>query len=320
MSEVWPFDTKKKHQTINIDRIREFKCLLLMPFDKRFDGVADLIKKVIEISFKDFPSGYVIERLDWVTSAGTIQSEIWQKIIESDLIFCDITGFNPNVMFELGVAAGWKDKYKVVLLKDKYNKMQAPFDILPSRYIEYEMVSDKIKDFANEILKLVGTALISFPDEQIDIPPIKFPLEIDFNDKTDDLRIYTPPMAHRLIKDGYFEFGALYDYASSWASIGREIILNSQVEIVAKFGMRRDQQQSGFIGIALRSSHFYANYEHLIYLNTEGKIIVTQPNETPPKFYEDKTLRNTTNIDFTKDYTFNIKFDNKELLIKIDDF
>jgi len=38
-----------------------------------------------------------------------IQQEIWREIEEADLIFCDITGYNPNVMFEAGACAAWKE-------------------------------------------------------------------------------------------------------------------------------------------------------------------------------------------------------------------
>ncbi len=43
MSEVWPFDTKNKNPVVNIDLLRPFNCLLLMPFESRFDEVAKII-------------------------------------------------------------------------------------------------------------------------------------------------------------------------------------------------------------------------------------------------------------------------------------
>lgn len=45
-----------------------------------------------------------VDRLDWVTSSGAIQQQIWQKIIEADLVICDLTDYNPNVMVEGGGA------------------------------------------------------------------------------------------------------------------------------------------------------------------------------------------------------------------------
>ncbi len=141
MSEVWPSDTKQKNPIANADGIRQFRCLMLMPYESRFDLVAKILEEVTTEIFKRFPNnGLIVERMDWVTSANVIHSEIWQKILEADLIFCDITGYNPNVMFELGVAAGWKNKDKVVLLKDRYWKAPPAFDLLPARYIEYKIL------------------------------------------------------------------------------------------------------------------------------------------------------------------------------------
>ncbi len=68
-----------------------------------------------------------VDRLDWLTSTGIIHSEIWQKIIEADLIFVDITGYNPNVMFELGVVSAWKEGWfpNPVKKKNRITKMEA---------------------------------------------------------------------------------------------------------------------------------------------------------------------------------------------------
>jgi len=80
-----------------------------MPFEDRFDDIASLIHDTaIEVfeQYKDFFALPQIDRLDWVTSAGAIQQQIWQKIVEADLVFCDITGYNPNVMLESGVWLG----------------------------------------------------------------------------------------------------------------------------------------------------------------------------------------------------------------------
>src|SRR5258706_11613669 len=86
--------------------------------------------KVVVAVFKSFDFDELprVERLDWVTSSGVIQQQIWMKIFEADLVFCDVTGYNANVMFEAGVCAGWKRIEQVVFIRDQFYKGQAPFD------------------------------------------------------------------------------------------------------------------------------------------------------------------------------------------------
>lgn len=328
MSDIWPFDVKRKMSYAVAEPIRTFNCLLLMPFENRFDQVADIIKntvlKVLEvldmdkqISSGDLPQ---IERLDWVTSAGVIQQEIWERIINADIVFCDITGFNPNVMFEAGVSASWKDMTQVVFIKDRFFKQQSAFDIAPIRYTEYELTSDGIITFQYKIAKLIQDVLIGFPDSQQSIAPIlKLPIEIDFSDGRDDLRIYTPPYSHRRVSKGALEFGASRSFTHSWASLGKSLFLNFDLEFCARFV--NPVLDEPWIGVALRSQHYYANYSHLFYINKNGLVVITEPNEDPPSFYKDNILRERTFIDHTKDdHYFRASFTDSTLRVRVDDF
>src|SRR5689334_7469547 len=105
MSELWPLDVKKRLDRGPVEPMRSFRCLLLMPFEGRFNTVAEVIKTTVSDVFERFKSfGFEqlpnVQRLDWVTSSGVIQQEIWKEIGDADLVFCDITGYNANVMFE----------------------------------------------------------------------------------------------------------------------------------------------------------------------------------------------------------------------------
>jgi hypothetical protein len=154
MSEVWPLDVITRVRKARVDRLRPFKCLLLMPFESRFNRIADEIHACLKEVFASDPSIFgmrelpKINRLDWVTSSGIIQNEIWEEIASADLVFCDITGYNPNVMFESGVAAALKRMSQVVFIRDHFFRQQSPFDIAPIRYTEYELTSDGFPPFA----------------------------------------------------------------------------------------------------------------------------------------------------------------------------
>ena len=324
MSEVWPLDVRERLSNSGLDAIRPFKCLLLMPFEGRFNQVAEVIRETLYDVFEKFPKFFEMEkaeinRLDWVTSSGVIQQEIWEEIHNADLIFCDITGYNPNVMFESGVCAAWKNMRQVVFIKDHFFKQQSAFDISPIRYTEYELTSDGIRSFQQKIRKLAEEVLIGFPDRQGEAPRVITPIEIDFSQNKDDKRLFTPPFTHRRIINGSLEIGSLAFFAHSWASLGKEQFLNFSLEFSAKFS--NPISEDAWIGVGFRSQHYYANFAHILYLKRDGSITITEPNEEQPNFYADLHLRDETSIIDEQEFRqFKVTFDEKNLSVSIDDF
>src|SRR5262245_58977897 len=107
MSDIWPESVFRSHAAVPEDTFRQFHCVMLMPFGGRFDSLAraleEIVRKHAANYLRDAHLGEPkIERLDWVNSAGAIQHQIWARIAIADLVFCDMTGQNPNVMFEAG--------------------------------------------------------------------------------------------------------------------------------------------------------------------------------------------------------------------------
>lgn len=307
MSLIWPLDVKNALQAAPSEDIRPFKCLLLMPFEDRFNTVADLLRQVVEFVNDKFRMPLPqIERLDWVTSSNVIQQEIWQKVLEADLVFCDITGLNPNVMFELGVSAAWKDITRVILLKERSAEQGPAFDIAPIRYTDYDLTYPAVDLFRDKVRRLVEAALISYPDGLGAAAKISYPLAIEFSSGRDDPRIYTPPFAHRRVIDGALEFGSIFSYPDSWASLGKERILNFKLNFRAKFS--HPSGEAPKIGLAVRSQHYFANYGHNISLMGDGSIWITKPSEEPPNFYEDERVRDATPIDHGAFVDFSVEF------------
>lgn len=320
MSEVWPLDVKNRLSRAAIDPLRPFKCVLLMPFEARFDQVAEIIKKSVSVVVEKFGLEHpaIVDRVDCITSSKVIQQEIWEKVAEADLIFCDITGFNPNVMFESGVCAAWKETQHVVFIKDHFFRQPPAFDIAPIRYTEYELTGDGINNFQEKIIELIRDVIIGFPDQQGSSPSIVLPLEIDFNNNQDDLRLYTPPLAHRRVVNGALEFGCLFFFTHSWASIGKNRLLNFALDFWASFS--NPLSGGAWIGVGLRSQNPYANFAHTFYLRRDGNIIITEPDEESPKLYKDNVLREATPIDLTAYHHFKIVFNESTLSVQVDDF
>jgi hypothetical protein len=76
---------------------------------------------------------------------GVIQKRIVQNLYENDVILCDVSGRNPNVMFELGMRLAF-DK-PVVIVKDDHTPYS--FDTSPIEHLEYprDLRFSKIVEF-----------------------------------------------------------------------------------------------------------------------------------------------------------------------------
>jgi hypothetical protein len=186
-----------------------------------------------------------------------------------------------------------------VFIRDHFYKGQSPFDMAPLRYTEYELTSDGVGGFRQKVEQLVTQALIAFPDRQGPLTRIDLPLRVNFSHGHDDLRVYTPPFAHRRVTNGALEFGSLSFFSHSWASLGKQPFLNFSMRFKARFS--NPQPGAAYIGVGFRSQHFFANFAHILYLNADGSITLTEPNEIAPKFYSDRSLRNAVPVDLTAD-------------------
>ena len=302
MSDIWPFDVNKKIKNNSVNRLRKFKCVLLIPFESRFNTISEAIKNQFKTVYDQHPEilGFdllpaEIKRLDWITSSGVIQYEIWDEIINADLIICDITGYNPNVLFESGVASAFKSLQQVIFIRDHYFKQQAPFDLAPIRYTEYALTSEEFPKFLEKIGDLIYKAFIRFPDSNIESKQVVIPANIDFTENHDDLRIYTPPFSQRRIIEDSLEFGSILVFTESWASIGNHQIQYFNLSFDGSFS--NISKQGAWIGVGLRSQHPYVTFGHTLYLYDNGAIKITKPNEEPPNLYSEEPLRENTPID-----------------------
>lgn len=113
------------------------KCGLIMPISNFNNYTTEHWRHVRSI-FEDalltskeykFDIKIVSEKDD----VGILQDNIVNGIYESDIIICDVSGRNPNVMFELGMRIAF-DK-PVVIVKDELTSIA--FDIGVIEYIEY---------------------------------------------------------------------------------------------------------------------------------------------------------------------------------------
>ncbi len=126
-------------------------CFVLMPFKDEFKsswlyGVKKAAKnnnlKPIRADDEELPVGIITE-------------DIRKLILDSEIIIAEMTGQNPNVLYELGLAHSAKKK--VIMITQK--KEDIPFDIQGQgiRYIKYD--NNHIDKLEKKLTKYVETAL-----------------------------------------------------------------------------------------------------------------------------------------------------------------
>ena len=104
------------------------RAFVLMPFAAEFDEIYNLF---IADSLTD--AGYTVQRADDFLHQRNILQDVVAGIAGADLIVADLTGANPNVYYELGIAHALQRR--VVLLTQSIESL--PFDLRSYRVISY---------------------------------------------------------------------------------------------------------------------------------------------------------------------------------------
>jgi hypothetical protein len=94
-------------------------CLVLMPFRKKLESHFSIIKECGE------RLGFTVYRVDTHRFSGNIIEAIAKALSKADLIVADLTGNNPNVLYELALAHSLGKK--VLMVTNDRNTI--PFDI-----------------------------------------------------------------------------------------------------------------------------------------------------------------------------------------------
>lgn len=134
--ETWPL-TRLDHVAV------------MMPFAAEFTPVYDVIRAVCE------EAGCPARRVDEIYGPTKIISDVFSTIVQSRLVVCDLTGKNPNVLYETGLAhARGRD---VILLTQ--NKEDVPFDLQQIRFISYVWNNEGLDSLRSELKRSLDAAL-----------------------------------------------------------------------------------------------------------------------------------------------------------------
>lgn len=117
-------------------------CFMVMPFRRELDPVYKIVEDALR------KEGWTVVRADKIVRPRRITDAILEAILMSDLVVADLTGSNPNVFYEVGVAHATGCDV-IMLTQEK----RIPFDVATEETIFYKstprglrVLYDKIRE------------------------------------------------------------------------------------------------------------------------------------------------------------------------------
>ncbi|CAH0996176.1 hypothetical protein EMA8858_02306 [Emticicia aquatica] len=139
-------------------------CFVIMGFGKKTDysipktyDLDKTYKNIIQPAV--IAAGFQCIRADEIQEAGTIDRSMYALLVKADLVIADITTYNPNAIYELGIRHGVRP-YSTIIIKEEEGKRE--FDFSHERIFSYKHLGedigvDEAKECLNRLTKLITT-------------------------------------------------------------------------------------------------------------------------------------------------------------------
>ena len=83
------------------------------------------------------PAGIEGRTTGEITRQGNIREDMFRLLVLSDIVIADVSIYNANVFYELGIRHGLRDRH-TLLIRAKGSKDKYPFDLQTDRYFQYD--------------------------------------------------------------------------------------------------------------------------------------------------------------------------------------
>lgn len=144
------------------------QAFIAMPFDPALDDIEKAIREACKYA------GFTPLRGDDIFQPGVVIDQIFEQILKSECVIGVLTGKNPNVYYEIGIAYGMSKPAILLESKDKLGSL--PFDVKHNRVISYKPGK------AKEVVPLIQAQLEFIKDSlKGSITSDKFLHNIDFS-------------------------------------------------------------------------------------------------------------------------------------------
>src|SRR5262245_55162617 len=93
-----------------------------------------------------------------IARQGNIREDMFRLLVLSDVVIADVSIYNANVFYELGIRHGLQDQH-TLLIRAEGSKDKYPFDLQTDRYFLYDPANPGAKH--DEFLKALRSTLAS---------------------------------------------------------------------------------------------------------------------------------------------------------------
>jgi hypothetical protein len=301
---VWPNDIVLDPQELVRESPHRLVCFLLSPFVPRdvFDQVHAAVSLACSLCARSAGIDIECRRADTLHESKTIHDDIWRHIASSDLLVVDVTGLNPNVMIEYGVAAALRRPQQVILIKAEEDESRLPFNAFAQRYLTYRRSILGDQAFIQGLCQAMVQAVT--PSPYVPSPVKKgdatgFSIDFRKGDRPD--LILSPGITHRRIAADGLEFGSFYVFRNSWLLLTENQFRNVRARVRFRFleVFKTEEPGESFLGISLRNQHFHANWGHLVLIRADGRVMRTEPENDLGK-YRDVEIDRLQGFDYRR--------------------
>jgi hypothetical protein len=284
-SHTWPREAFESAWELPRQADNHLICFLACAFrpSDRADELLQFIQSVCDELGREMKARVECIRADKLPAPGTIHADIWRYIDLADAVIFDVTALNGNVLVELGVAAARRPQHSVVILRDREDQAEQGrflFDLSPARHLLYRRSPVGSLEFGAQLKEALLHALTPAPYSRRGPVAVDLPLRLSLAAGRNPPELLSPAAMHRRPTDSGLEFGSLYVFRYSWLTLGDSDY--SDVSIAARMRMTQRHPAAGaaegWIGVSLRSTHFFANYGHLVYVKPDGTLWYTEPH------------------------------------------
>lgn len=113
--------------------------------------------------------GITVVRVDKICRTTEIIDDIYEHLINDDLVIVDITENNPNVFFELGYRKSLGKP--LIIINDKDSATKFPFDIRGTRILGYSLMYSAMKHHREELYDYIQVYVLAPDIEEYAIVP-----------------------------------------------------------------------------------------------------------------------------------------------------
>lgn len=104
-------------------------------------------------------------RADMIANPGMITTQVIDHVINSRIVVADLTGYNPNVFYELALRHAFRKPVVQLIAQDQ----KPPFDVQAVRTVKYDLKNAQATHLARESVKKLVEASLA-PHYEVDSP------------------------------------------------------------------------------------------------------------------------------------------------------